>query len=184
MKIMDEHANLKSSDLGRAGRGRNHHPCDGVIFLGCAIFHFELSAHKIGGGRVGRSARPCEVRRRHADSIPVIGKRPRSDNCPCAVRVALGDARGAILRVVGMGVSHTVFNATSHIAVGVVSIRVRRSRFGADAGHGMRDARAVGVRPREPAGLIGGLGRRTERVEVLVHTGESLFKNTFYVLLG
>lgn len=58
-----------------------------------------------------------------------------------------------------MGVDYAILDATGHIAVGVIRVCVRRSRFpkgdaiGADAGHRMRDARAVGIRPREPAGL-------------------------------
>ncbi len=55
-----------------------------------------------------------------------------------------------------MSVGDAILDAASHVAVGIIRIRVRRSRFGVDACDRVRDARAVLIRPREPAGLIGG----------------------------
>jgi len=123
-----------------------------------------LPAHKIGRGRVGRSACAGEVRGPHARPIAVIGKRPAFDDrpravgaCPARGGVAFGDGGGAVLRVVGVGVDRSVFDAAGHVAIRVVRVRVRCSRFGADTGHGVRDGRAVGEGPREPACWIRGL---------------------------
>ena len=81
----------------------------------------------------------------YACSIAVIGKRPTFDDRSCAIRIALGDGRGAILRVVGVGVHYSVFDAAGHIAVGVVLVRVRPSAFDGNRSHCMRDGRAVRI---------------------------------------
>jgi hypothetical protein len=67
-----------------------------------------------------------------------------------------GATGGAVLGVVGVGVGDAILDAAGHVAVGVIFVRVRRSRFGVDTCDRMRDARAVLIRPPEPAGLIGG----------------------------
>jgi len=139
--------------LYRTGRifDSHHHPRNGVILLRRAVFQLVLSAHVIGGGRVGGSARAGEVCGQHARSIPIIRKRPAFKDRPSAVGIAFCNAGGAVLGIVGVGVDDSALDAAGHIPIGIILIRVRRSRFGADTGHGVRDGRAVGVRPREPA---------------------------------
>ena len=88
--------------------------------------------------------------------IAIVGERPGfKDRSGGAVAAPFGDAGGAVFRVVGVGIGHAVFDATSHIPVEVVLIGVRRSRFRCHVGDSMRDARAVGIRPREPACRVG-----------------------------
>ena len=56
-----------------------------------------------------------------------------------------------------MFVGDTAFHAAGHIPVGIIGVGVRRSRFGADTRDGVRDGRAVGEGPCEPACRVGGL---------------------------
>jgi len=55
-----------------------------------------------------------------------------------------------------VGIGDAILDTAGHIPIGIIRVCVRRSRFGVDACDRVWDARAVLIRPREPAGLIGG----------------------------
>ena len=86
--------------------------------------------------------------------IPRVNSRERSgfEDRPCgAGAIALGDARGAVLGLVGVGVGHSIFDVTGHIPVGVVGVSVRCSSLRCHGCDCVRDDGTVLICAREPA---------------------------------